>query len=314
MSNSIKWIASLRGLFVLFVFISHEFNSILDKSILLAIGKIGVAGFFLISGYLAMTSIEKRNSKQFLFNRFIRLYPTYWILLLMTIITAILTHQHLWSAKEILANMTFFHQYIGFNNIIGSSWMLSIMVVFFASLVLAAKKNKVGYFFVLFSIGAIVCGFLRYYFQKPFPTAIFLMSCMGFLGYFYHKHRFCTKNLHKLVIFEIVLAISGYLSYQQMLLFYEVAYNGAFLLFFIFSQRNLSITIFNKLGKLGFTFFLGAGIPGVALSYTFPILKSHSVIFIITHFALCIIFSYLVTRFIEEPIIQSSKQLEKKFK
>lgn len=313
--SSIKWLATLRGMFVLLVFASHELTSIVNRDILLAVGKIGVAGFFLISGYLAKTSIEKRNIKQFLFNRFVRLYPVYWIILLLSVFTSIITHDRIWSVSEILANMTFFHQYMGFNNIIGSSWMLSIMVIFFVSIVLIVKKtSKAGLLFLIFAIGAIICAYLRFHFLKPFPTAIFLMTCMGIFGFDYHKYGFCKKNILNLFLFEIILAISAYLSYQDKILFYEIAYNGAFLFFFLFSGKNIGIGIFDKLGQLGFTFFLGAEIPSALLIYFFPSLKSNFGFFLTIHFALCILFSWFVTKFIETPIIQGAKELEKRIK
>lgn len=311
---SIKWLATLRGIFVLLVFISHEFSPI-NENVMEAVGKIGVAGFFLISGYLVKTSIEKRSIKQFLFNRFVRLYPVYWILLLLSVFISIITHNRCMSVSEILANMTLFHQYMGVQYIIGPSWMLSIMVIFFVSIVLVVKKtSKTDLLFLIFAIGAVICGYIRFHFHKPFPTAIFLMTCMGIFGFYYHKYGLCKKNIFNLILFEIVLAISAYLSYQDKILFYEIAYNGAFLLFFLFSGKNIGLGIFEKLGELGFTFFLGAGIPSALLIYFFPSLKFNFGLFFIIHFALCILLSWLVTKFIENPIIQRAKELEKRIK
>ena len=304
----------IAGLVCFACFFSHEFVSMVDGDILLTIGKIGVAVFFLISGYLAKTSIEARNIKQFLLNRFIRLYPVYWILLFLTMFSAMLTHQRVWSVKEILANMTFFHQYVGIENMIGASWMLSIMVIFFVSLVVAVKKKHVNFIYILFSLCAVICGYMRFYFQKPFPTALFLMTCMGILGYLYHKDGLCKKNKYFLVLFEIILFISGAFSYRMKLPFYEIAYNGAFLLFFMFDKKNVNFPVLEKIGKLGFTFFLGAGIPVFWLLYIMPLLKEFFALFFTIHFVLCVVFSYLVTEYIEKPIIRRMKNVEKNLK
>lgn len=313
-SNTIKWISSLRGVLVLFVFVSH-FVPVIDKNILFTIGKIGVAGFFLISGYLAYVSIQKRSVKQFLFNRFARLYPVYWFLILLTFLVNVLTHQNAWDCKTILANLTFFHQYLGFGNMIGASWMLSIMVIFFVVIALAGKSKKmmsVSYF--VFALGALVLGLLRFYFQKPFPTAIFLMSCVGFLGFFYHACKLCIKKLWKhIVIFEVVLIVSSILSYRDMFGYYLLSYNGAMGLFFLFEQCNFNISFLKKIGSLGFTFFLGAEIPYCLLTYFFPMLNQNIYLFIAIHFVLCFLFSYLVTRFIETPILQYAKETEKRW-
>ena len=95
-------------MFVFLVFFSHLTVLPIHKDLLFIIGRIGVAGFFLISGYLAVTSLERRNVKQFLFNRFMRLYPVYWLLLLMTFF---LTEGH--DAKELFWNMTLFEEFVG---------------------------------------------------------------------------------------------------------------------------------------------------------------------------------------------------------
>lgn len=82
--GQIQWISSLRGLLVLLVFISHLELSFISTDLLFVIGRIGVVGFFLISGYLALISVQKRTTKEFYFNRFLRIYPMFWILLLIT--------------------------------------------------------------------------------------------------------------------------------------------------------------------------------------------------------------------------------------
>ena len=101
MGGQIQWISSLRGLLVLLVFISHLELSFISKDVLFVIGRIGVVGFFLISGYLALTSVQKRTTKQFYFNRFLRIYPMFWILLLITLKSASNLNGNLNCSKEL---------------------------------------------------------------------------------------------------------------------------------------------------------------------------------------------------------------------
>ncbi len=309
-TTTITWIATLRGFLVLCVFISH-FVYVIDEKALFVIGKMGVAGFFLISGYLAVNSIKQRSTKQFLFNRFIRLYPVYWLLILLTFVVDLLTQRHSWNLKELLANLTFFHQYLGINSMIGTSWMLSIMVVFFVTIAFFGRKEKMSFFmFFLFLIAALISSLLRYHYRLPFPTAIFLMSCVGFLGFFYCKYGVCKKLICLTFLYEVVLLIASYLSYQSMLMYYLLAYNGAFVLFLLFERLNFNGFVLKRVGEQGFTFFLGAGLPLNLLIYFFPNLKYNFLIFLTIHFSLCFLFSFIVTRFIEKPIICHAKKIE----
>ena len=126
-SSKIEWLASLRGLAAFLVFVSHLNNISVNSQVLFIIGRMGVVAFFLITGYLTLGSRYKRNRKQYALNRFIRLYPVYWLLL---IITYIFRTNEI-SYIRLLANMTFFEEFVGFDTILGASWMMPIQVSFY---------------------------------------------------------------------------------------------------------------------------------------------------------------------------------------
>lgn len=129
--KQILWISTLRGLAVLLVFISHLYL-IIGSNIGFIIGRIGVVFFFLIAGYLAKISRAKRTAKQYIINRLFRIYPTYWIILLLScVLSILLVKDNNLSVSSILFNMTLFNEFMGVDCIIGSSWMLPIMVCFY---------------------------------------------------------------------------------------------------------------------------------------------------------------------------------------
>lgn len=125
-----NWISTLRGIAILLVFLSH-LDSFGNHTFQFIIGRIGVVFFFLFSGYLAYESRNKRSRKQYFFNRFIRMYRVYWVILLLSVIVRTVFAKERFSIPEIIANMTLFQQFIGFDNIIGASWMMPIQVSFF---------------------------------------------------------------------------------------------------------------------------------------------------------------------------------------
>ena len=206
------------------MFISHLTVLPLHKDLLFIIGRIGVAGFFLISGYLAVTSLERRNVKQFLFNRFMRLYPVYWLLLLMTFF---LTEGH--DAKELFWNMTLFEEFVGYEAMIGASWMLPIMIVFFVLLtVLNRKKSKINWLYYATCAGSLAIGTLRSWPGKPFPTALCLLMCVGLIGYMFKQRGWDKSIIRLIVMFEVTLIIASALSYGEKVYWYFIAYNLGF--------------------------------------------------------------------------------------
>ena len=306
--GQIRWISSLRGVLVFLVFFSHLTALPLHKDLLFIIGRIGVAGFFLISGYLAVTSLERRNVKQFLFNRFMRLYPVYWLLLLMTFF---LTEGH--DAKELFWNMTLFEEFVGYEAMIGASWMLPIMIVFFVLLTfLKRKKPKINWLYYATCAGSLAIGALRYCTGKPFPTALCLLMCVGLIGYMFKQRGWDKSIIRLIVMFEVTLLIASALSYGEKVYWYFIAYNLGFAAFFLFERYNVGMKAFDKLGELGFTFFLGADIPMLLLGLCCSgIADGNCYIYCAMKFILAIAFSYVITRCCEKPLLAWGKGVEK---
>lgn len=79
-------------------------------------GGLAVPLFFIISGFVISISMEGKTAGQFAFGRFMRLYPTFWICLLLTALTLYSwgAAEHQYSLRTFLANLTMvphlFHQ------------------------------------------------------------------------------------------------------------------------------------------------------------------------------------------------------------
>lgn len=310
--KQIEWISSLRGLLVFLVFFSHLTILPIPKDLLFIIGRVGVAGFFLISGYLAVNSLKRRNNRQFLFNRFMRIYPIYWILLIMVFLLS-----EKYDFKEWFWNMTLFEEFVGYDAMIGSSWMLPIMIIFFISLLLINKIGGVTSLFYISCIGSLLIAVVRYLTEKPFPTALCLLICVGLIGFMQKDSKgiFDKSFIIKLIVFEVILVSASALSYGEKVYWYFIAYNLSFAVYFLFQNYNISIRVFEKLGELGFTFFLGANIPMNLLKIFVPDLYDwNCYLLAVTQFLLAIVFSYLITKYCEKPLLSWGKQLEVRLK
>lgn len=317
--KNIYFISTLRGFAALLVFISH-LHIVAPTDVMFIIGRIGVTLFFLISGYLSFESIKKRSLKQYFFNRFIRMYPVYWVIL---IISWFVYDFGQLSIIKLIANATLFQEFLGFDNIIGASWMMPIQIIFyiivgFLGVKIVSTKNLL-LTQVIFAAFSVILGVLRFYSNKPFPTAFALLIMIGFIGvslYFYQKGKLCKRDLIWMVlVFELALLIGSILSYENWYA-YLIAYNFGIVSFLGASKKNLSIWVFNRLGEIGFAFFLGPGLIYAFLSKA-GLCGTTEYMTIIDCCILLIsalLFSIAVTFLIEKPLFRKAKKIECFFK
>lgn len=101
-------------------------------------GKYGVQLFFMLSGFVnAMTFVGKRSAKDFLFARAIRIFPSYWLVILINVLLlGQLPLFHAPSTGETVANLTTMPRLFGFENIEPVTWTLQIEMLFYATLVI----------------------------------------------------------------------------------------------------------------------------------------------------------------------------------
>ena len=101
-------------------------------------GEYGVHLFFMISGFVIFMTVSKVSSPTvFLYKRFIRLYPTYWICLLITSLFILVFPLKLYavSFNQFLVNLTMFQGLIKVDNIDGSYWSLLPELLFYLMMV-----------------------------------------------------------------------------------------------------------------------------------------------------------------------------------
>lgn len=314
-NNQIEWLSSLRGALILFVFISHLSYMSLNRDFLFIVGRVGVVGFFIISGYLAFTSLAKRNLYQYLLNRFLRIYPVYWILLTLTFIFKTYTLPVKDNFCEYLWNATLFEEIAGYGMMIGTSWMLSIMVVLYILLAIQKKFSiNSRLLFYAICVGTIFISFIRFSTGINLPTAFGLLTGVGIIGWIYkdlNSQREATI-LWYILVFNISLIISAILSYQDRAFLYIISYNLAFVVFYIFKRLNLNNVLLTKLSNIGFTFFLCSVIPfKLCERYLYPDGDSNGIVLTILQFVLSICIANIITSYIEKPLLQWGKKVEK---
>lgn len=105
-------------------------------------GQFGVHIFFVISGFVIAMSIEGRSFSAFMWARFLRLYPAYWIAVASTAATLILTHSHRSpSWQQIAFNMTMLQSYFSVPDVDGVYNTLAVELRFYLMMALISAAR-----------------------------------------------------------------------------------------------------------------------------------------------------------------------------
>jgi peptidoglycan/LPS O-acetylase OafA/YrhL len=100
-------------------------------------GRIGVVVFFLVSGFVIPSSLERGGprlalAREFIVRRFFRLYPLYWLSIPLGVLTAHIIFGEGFGWAAFLANFTMIQEFLGFESAEGLYWTLQTELVFYA--------------------------------------------------------------------------------------------------------------------------------------------------------------------------------------
>ena len=125
-------------------------------------GKYGVQLFFMLSGFVnAMTLLKKREPGDFLMSRVIRIFPSFWIVILLNIVllSTCTMFAATPTASQFAANMTAMPRLFGYECWEPVTWTLQVELIFYMILL------------VLFKGGAL---------NRPLRTVCVLIGISGF--------------------------------------------------------------------------------------------------------------------------------------
>lgn len=142
-SGRLEGIDVLRGLAATCVMLSHySWHSVrsfreapFGFDLHTIYGFYAVQLFFIISGFVISLTLERSRSwSDFAFSRLSRLFPAYWVAVtLMVIVEFLFFGKVLWIGGYI-ANMTMLQEFIGFGNLDGVFWSLTVELAFYANM------------------------------------------------------------------------------------------------------------------------------------------------------------------------------------
>jgi len=175
----------LRGILALLIMVYHYLSwqdiIVVDaSSFLTRIALYGVSMFFIISGFsLTLTYFNKfkymniYSIKYYFYKRFARIYPLFWLIVILYISSLIVTHKQIPNILEILSNLSitfsFFSEYKGFTP---GAWSIGKEIIFY-----------------------IILPFCLYFIHKNIRITIFILIVFVLFSITIHLTIFMTKTI-----------------------------------------------------------------------------------------------------------------------
>lgn len=216
-TNRFSHIDALRGiaaLLVIWLHVSEVFihsspetlaqgTALYDVAKAVDFGRIGVVVFFSISGFVICRSLNGNiieGSKKFLIRRLLRLYPAFWVSIVLGLFSIWWLFDKPFGWNVIAANITMLPELFGEQPIIGLYWTLETELVFYLLCWLLFVNRYLNNPLILFLISAFLAFFFvvaKLFFMPPelrsslkvMPYNLAIMFWGGFFRYWYEDKK-----------------------------------------------------------------------------------------------------------------------------
>ncbi|HEY4290084.1 MAG TPA: acyltransferase [Puia sp.] len=320
---------SLRGIAAISVLVFHYAGLAGFSSLLFKVGVTGVDLFFMISGFVILMSLENTSTvREFIISRLSRLYPSYIVIMGLTIgVIYLFGQQTMPSAKTVLANLTMMQPLFGAGYIDDSYWTLTVEMQFYFLMLLLFITGGLYRVEVIGSI--ILMGFVIYYlvaFSYFYDGKIYIIPRslfpiishfqLFFTGIVFYKMRTVGVKWYRHLIIAACFLINLFLFNKAgkshffigigTYLWITGLYLSLFYLFTYDRLKFLRIRILTYLGSISYGLYLfHQEIGKVLFAYLNRASKADPIYIVISLFFLSLFIASIVTYKIERPIISS---------
>ena len=328
-SNRFSELDALRGVSALSVilfhytakyreFFGHSFPEYLDFKY----GFIGVDLFFIISGFVIFMTISKVGFiSEFIFKRFIRLYPTFWICVIITFLSI-----NLWGViprmettfRDGIFNFLMFYRilrvFIEIKDVDGAYWSLlpELQFYFLISLVFIFNQLKRIYLVCIFWICLIIID--NFLFHIRFLGLFIDLKFGGFFiaGILFYKiisdKEDILKN-HLFIVFTLMINICISIKLNLKESFFLIPF--IYVIFYLFAYRK--IKFLNKrvllfLGAISYPLYLIHQNLGYAIIKQFELWGYTNIYIIIFPIMISVFIASLITFYVERPVLKYFKK------
>lgn len=309
---------ALRGIAAFVVVLYHytfRFEELFHKGnitdhVNFAYGHYGVELFFAISGFVIFMSIEKiDNPLKFLYKRFVRLYPTFWIGMIFSFFCISIFGPEILRVNfsEFLINFTMLPDFFNVTPVDGVYWTLKIEMVFYflIFLVLILKKKE---WYIVFGYLYIMLGLTSFLLLKP--TYYYYYGLLFLIGINFYKiwrEQGDWQN-H----FQIFIGL-GFTFFYSNLEFFIVTSLIIFTFYLLVfgNLKFLKISFLLFLGKISYSLYLIHQYLGYSIQLKLiDIGVNNYIVLILIPFLVSILVASIITFYIEKPVISSLSKRE----
>ena len=338
MNNRLDYLDSIRGVAALMVVVHHTFEAFLIQNEAaypmlshlfesINLGRLGVIVFFITSGFVIPWSLKKEAPgalKNFAIKRFFRLYPAYWLSIIVAATIGLGFGVNVESLQQILLNFTMIHKFIGVESVIGAYWTLHIELMFYVACAILfyfglLKNNKcLIAITICFCLLAVVAAAIRVNYQIRIPLATPLGLAAMFYGavlrnYLIEKQVELKTPLIGLTVFYFIsLFFAQNMYYQEGWLPWYLTQVFAFISFYLFVTKvKLHHPIFVYLGRVSYSLYLfNAVVIGIVFYFLgdFAFTNIGFITVIIMVIVGSIMFADVSYRLVEKPGVALSRK------
>lgn len=254
---------AIRGIAALMVVLFHYtvrygqiYEYSIDPAFSFELGKYGVQLFFIVSGFVIFLTLDKTvNSVDFIVSRFSRLYPAYWVAVILTFLvvyTFSLPGREV-NIQSALINLTMIQKWLRVSNVDGVYWTLAVELSFYLImyvLFITKQIKRIDNVAIIWLFTMIGAHYLEEHNVIQIHGALKLLLLLDYGNLFIAGIMF-YKIMHKASflsygILLIALATEYYLHGKLVYLI-----TGYFFLFLLFSKGYLSVLSVRPLIYLG---------------------------------------------------------------
>lgn len=244
-----------------------------------AFGNYGVHLFFLISGFVIFMTLERtRTAGQFVVSRFSRLFPAYWVAILisaMVVYTIGMPSQRLpW--RDVVLDFTMIQQLLGAEHLDGSYWTLEVELFFYLQMLAwfaLGQLGRIHWIIAAWLVLAIVYGLVEragghfsYTVREVLIVRHIPFFALGIL--FYRLHRYPEqRRLDGAIIVLCLIAIA--IAYVPVFAVAALVCSGLFTLLVAHRLTWLRAAPFAFLGTISYSLYLLHQAIGFSLIWHF---------------------------------------------